>query len=160
MSNFNEQNLIDGTDLRLLALLMQDARVPFKTLAAEVGLTGPACAERVRKLRERGYIESFTAEVNWKKLGFPIKAIVRIGANAEQGAKLLKIFREMANVIEVDRVTGSDSYVLQVLARSSDELEVIIDKLGTYGTITTSLVLSTPIPPHGRLGDLIRSHSN
>ncbi|MFM0283161.1 Lrp/AsnC family transcriptional regulator [Paraburkholderia sediminicola] len=155
MSGLRDQNAVDDTDLLLLGLLMEDARVPFKTLAAEVGLTGPACAERIRKLRDRGYVEGFGAEVNATKLGFPIRAIVRIGANAEHGTRLIKLFKETINVIEANRVTGSDSYVLQVLARSSEELERIIDRLGTYGTITTSLVLSSPVTPRGRVRNLI-----
>lgn len=154
MSNL-PKNFLDEIDRRLIVLLVNNARVPFKTLAAEVGLTSPACAERVRKLQEGGYLENFTAEVNHEKLGFPIRAIIRIGANAELGARLVKIFRETPNVVEANRVTGADSYVVQVLARSPEELERIIDRLGTYGTITTSMVLSTPVPLKGRIGKLL-----
>lgn len=95
---------------------------PYKSLAAEVGLTAPACAERVRRLKERGVIKGYRAEVDWTRLGFPINAIIRIAASAERGTSLLKTFRETPNVVEVMRVTGSDSYILHVLTRSSAEL--------------------------------------
>jgi Lrp/AsnC family transcriptional regulator, leucine-responsive regulatory protein len=140
-----ERNFLDPIDLKLVQLLLVDGRASFKSLAAEVGLTGPACAERVRKLKERGVITGYRAEVDWGKLGFPIDAVIRIGAAAEQGQSLLKTFRDTPNVIEVLRVTGSDSYVLRVLVRSSQQLEQVIDKIGAYGTVTTSLVLSAPM---------------
>ncbi|MGJ7583606.1 Lrp/AsnC family transcriptional regulator, partial [Variovorax sp. RHLX14] len=100
-----ERNFLDSIDLKLVQLLLVDGRASFKSLAAEVGLTGPACAERVRKLKERGVITGYRAEVDWAKLGFPIDAVIRIGAAAEQGQSLLKAFRDTPNVIEVLRVT-------------------------------------------------------
>ncbi|MHA6904639.1 Lrp/AsnC family transcriptional regulator [Ralstonia syzygii subsp. celebesensis] len=89
------------------------------------------------------------------ELGFPINAIIRIGASAERGASLLKTFRETPNVVEVMRVTGSDSYILHVLTRSSAELEAVIDRIGSFGTITTSLVLSIPMPAAERVSQVL-----
>src|SRR6516225_5519003 len=151
-----DRNFLDATDLKLVKILLRDGRAPYKSLAAEVGLTAPACAERVRRLKERGLIKGYRAEVDWTRLGFPINAVIRIGASAERGASLLKTFRETPNVVEVLRVTGSDSYILQVLARSSVELEAVIDKIGSFGTITTSLVLSIPVPAAERVSQVLQ----
>jgi Lrp/AsnC family transcriptional regulator, leucine-responsive regulatory protein len=150
-----DRNFLDATDLKLVKILLRDGRAPYKTLAAEVGLTAPACAERVRRLKERGVIKRYRAEVDWTRLGFPINAVIRIAASAERGASLLKTFRETPNVVEVLRVTGSDSYILQVLARSSVELEAVIDRIGSFGTITTSLVLSIPVPASERISQVL-----
>ena len=151
----SDRNFLDSIDRKLVKVLLTDGRASFKSLAAEVGLTAPACAERVRRLKERGVIKGYRAEVDWTKLGFPISAVIRISASAESGKGLLKAFRDTPNVIEVLRVTGADSYVLHVLASSSPELETVIDKVGSYGTVTTSLVLSTPIPASERLSKVV-----
>lgn len=151
------RNFLDAIDLKLVRVLLNDARASFKSLAAAAGLTAPACAERVRRLEERGVIRGYRAEVDWTQLGFPIHAVIRIGAAAEHGKGLLRAFRDTPNVIEVLRVTGSDSYVLNVLAKSSVELEAVIDKIGSYGTVTTSLVLSVPLPAAGRVGEVLPS---
>lgn len=150
-----DRNFLDATDLKLVKILLRDGRSSYKSLAAEVGLTAPACAERVRRLKERGVIKGYRAEVDWTRLGFPINAVIRIAASAERGASLLKTFRETPNVVEVLRVTGSDSYILQVLARSSVELEAVIDRIGSFGTITTSLVLSIPVPASERVSQVL-----
>jgi Lrp/AsnC family leucine-responsive transcriptional regulator len=150
-----KRNLLDAIDRRLVQFLLKDGRASFKTLAAEVGLTAPACAERVRRLREEGVILGYRADVDWNRLGFPINALIRIGAAAEHGKGLLKAFRDTPNVIEVLRVTGSDSYVLHILASSSSELEAVIDKIGSFGTVTTSLVLSAPLPAAERVANVL-----
>jgi Lrp/AsnC family transcriptional regulator, leucine-responsive regulatory protein len=150
-----ERNFLDETDLRLIRMLLRDGRTPYKSLASEVGLTAPACADRVRRLKKRGVITGYRAEVDWACLGFPVSAIIRIAAPAEQGPSLLKKFRETPNVVEVMRVTGSDSYILHVLTRSSMDLEAVIDKIGSFGTITTSLVLSAPLRAAERISELL-----
>ncbi|MES2944649.1 MAG: Lrp/AsnC family transcriptional regulator [Pseudomonadota bacterium] len=145
--------------MKLLQLLLKNGRSSFKSLAVDVGLTGAACAERIKRLKERGLLSGYKAEVDWVKLGFPVRALVRIGANAEHGQSLLELFAETPNVVEVHRVTGLDSYVLLVLAESSQQLENVIDKIGKYGTVTTSLVLSTPLTSSNRLHALLGSRS-
>ncbi|MHA6910623.1 Lrp/AsnC family transcriptional regulator [Ralstonia pseudosolanacearum] len=100
-------------------------------------------------------IKGDRAEVDWTRLGFPINAIIRIGASAERGTSLLKTFRETPNVVEVMRVTGSDSYILHVLTRSGVELEAVIDRIGSFGTITTSLMLSVPMPAAERVRQVL-----
>ncbi|MCJ0766188.1 Lrp/AsnC family transcriptional regulator [Variovorax terrae] len=152
-----KRNFLDSIDRKLVKLLLKDGRASFKTLAAEVGLTAPACAERVRRLREEGVIKGYRADVDWNLLGLPINALIRIGAAAEHGKGLLKAFRDTPNVIEVLRVTGSDSYVVHILARSSEELETVIDKIGSFGVVNTSLVLSTPLPASERVANTLGS---
>jgi Lrp/AsnC family transcriptional regulator, leucine-responsive regulatory protein len=151
-----KRNFLDPIDRKLIKLLLKDGRASFKTLAAEVELTAPACAERVRRLREEGVIKGYRADVDWNLLGLPINALVRIGAAAEHGKNLLKTFSETPNVLEVMRVTGADSYVVHILASSSQELEAVIDKIGNYGTVTTSLVLSVPLSGAERSADAVR----
>lgn len=151
------RDFLDAIDRKLVQVLLGNARASFKSLAAAVGLTAPACAERVRRLEERGVIRGYRADVDWTQLGFPIRAVIRIGAAAEHGKGLLRAFRDTPNVIEVLRVTGSDSYVLDVLAKSSVELEAVIDKIGSFGTVTTSLVLSVPLPAAGSAGTVLPS---
>ena len=47
---------LDAIDRRILEQLQIDARVPMPILAERVGLSGPACYRRVRRLREAGAI--------------------------------------------------------------------------------------------------------
>ena len=150
-----KKSSLDSIDRKLVNLLLKDARASFKTLAAEVGLTSPACAERVRRLREEGVINGYRADVDWRMLGFHINALIRIGAAAEHGQAMLEVFNNTPNVIEVLRVTGTDSYVVHVLARSSEELEQVVDTIGRLGVVNTSVILSSPLSARQRLARLL-----
>lgn len=54
----------DETDLEILRLLIDDARMPFSQIAEHVGLTPPAVSDRVDRLEELGVIRNFTVDVD------------------------------------------------------------------------------------------------
>ena len=53
--------------------------------------------------------------------------------------------REIPEVVEGHHLTGCDSLLLKVITSSVANLEHIIAKVGTYGSTTTSIVLSSPV---------------
>ena len=55
---------LDATDLRLLELLQNDARMPNKQLAAAIGVAQSTCSARMRRLESIGAIEGYHAAVN------------------------------------------------------------------------------------------------
>ena len=57
-----------------------------------------------------------------------------------------KKFGEIPQIIEIYRVTGEDCFVLKVLVPRPEELEAIVDRIASYGTATTSLVLRSEPP--------------
>jgi Lrp/AsnC family leucine-responsive transcriptional regulator len=52
----------------------------------------------------------------------------------------------MPEVIESNRVTGSESHVVRVRARSTGHLEELLHELWEYGDSTTNIVTSSPVP--------------
>ena len=69
---------LDAFDLKILAALQRDARMPMPELAEEVGLSTPACYKRVRALREAGVIEREVAIVAPVSMGWPVTMIVLV----------------------------------------------------------------------------------
>lgn len=70
---------LDGHDTRILAELQADARLTMAELGRRVHLSQPAVTERVRKLEGAGVISGYRATVNLAKLGYGIRAVMRIG---------------------------------------------------------------------------------
>jgi Lrp/AsnC family leucine-responsive transcriptional regulator len=110
-----------------------------------VGLSAPAVAERVRRLEEAGVITGYHAAVNPQRVGLAILALIRLSGVADQAPLVSAAIAGTPEVLECHRVTGSDSYVLKVVAASIPHLEALIDRLLPFGEVTTSLVLSTPV---------------
>ncbi len=59
--------MLDETDLRVLALLQQNAKLTIKELAEALHLTTSPVFERIKRLEKEGYINNYVALVNPEK---------------------------------------------------------------------------------------------
>ncbi|MEU6388219.1 Lrp/AsnC family transcriptional regulator [Streptomyces sp. NPDC046939] len=138
--------LPDATDWRVLEVLQRDGRVSYAELARAVSMSASAVTERVRRLEEAGVIAGYTAVVVPERLGLPILAYVRLrypNGNYKPFHDLVEVTPE---ILEAHHVTGDDCFVVKVAARSMPHLEEVSGKLGTLGSVTTSVVYSSPLP--------------
>lgn len=137
--------LLDAKGWELLRELQADARLSFAELGRRVGLSTPAVAERVRNLEAAGVISGYRAELDLKKLGLPILAMIRISAVGDVLPRITAVVRAMPEVLECHRGTGADSFIMKVAVASVAHLETLIDRLTPFGTTSTSIVLSSPV---------------
>lgn len=136
---------IDKKDWLILQALQTDARQSLAALGKRIGLSQPAMSERVRKLEAAGVIEGYGAQVNLQKIGVGLTAIIRIETTHEGIAPYLKLFEAMPEVLQADRVTGQDCFIVRCAIAEPADLERVVDALAVHGGVTTSLVLSSPV---------------
>jgi Lrp/AsnC family leucine-responsive transcriptional regulator len=139
------EKLLDETGWRILQALQENARLSFSELGLRVGLSSPAVAERVRKLEDAGIIKGYHAEIDTAKVGYPITAIIRMQTQGERCTRISAGVRDIPEVLECYRLTGSDSLVMKVMVSSVEHLEALIDRLSLNGQLTTSIVLSSVV---------------
>jgi Lrp/AsnC family leucine-responsive transcriptional regulator len=132
---------LDPADDAILAALQEDGRLPLSELGRRIGLSQPATSERVKRLEERGVIEGYGARINPNALGLSTSAIIGLRTSHEHIRACLDKFAAMPEVMEVHRVTGENCFFLRVLVPAPNDLERIVDALGRYGPVTTSVVL-------------------
>ncbi len=137
--------LLDAKGWAILRELQLDARLSFAELGRRVGLSTPAVAERVRNLEAAGVITGYRAEVDPKKLGRPILALVRLSVVGDVLPRVTALVRAMPEVLECHRGTGGDSFTLKAAVASVAHLEALSDRLTPFGTTSTSIVLSSPV---------------
>ena len=137
--------LLDDINRELLDLLQTDGRMSYKELGERIGLTAPAVAERIRKLEDAGVIRGYQAIVDYEALGFPILSIIRLNAPG-RADDVDDTLRAIPEVIEANRVTGSESHVIRALVRSTTHLEELLHQLWRAGDSTTNIVTSSPVP--------------
>jgi Lrp/AsnC family leucine-responsive transcriptional regulator len=136
---------MDDVDRRIVAEMQATPRLRVAELARRIGLSGPAVADRLRRLEESGTL-SYRTEVNPRALGYTICASVRISPTGG-GLRLIPgIAREIPNVTECYRITGEDCYFMKVWLGSIDDLEPVLDLFTPHGRTTTSIVHSAPVP--------------
>ena len=133
-------------DQKILAELQVNGRLAFAELGRRVGLSTPAVIERVRRLEDSGVILRYTAQVDPAKVGLPLRAFIKITVVGERLEHFKGLARRVPEVLECHRVTGAESYILQVAVRDLQHLEAVIDSLTPYVSTNTSMVLASPVP--------------
>ena len=75
---------LDETDVRILELLVADARRPYSDIADQVGLSPPAVSDRIERLRESDVIRRFTVDLDRSQLraGVPVLVTLELPAGA------------------------------------------------------------------------------
>jgi len=143
-TSFHEE--LDPVNIRVLEELQRDPRLSMSELGRRVGMSSPAVTERVRRLEEAGVIQGYRLEVNPVALGLPITAYIRIRPNPGQLPRIAELAQQIPEVVECHRVTGEDCFILKVHIPAIDQLDRLLDNFLLYGSTTTSLIQSSPVP--------------
>ena len=133
---------IDAYDSRILAELQRDARISMAELGRRVHLSQPAVTERVRKLELQGVVKGYRAVVDYQRLGYGIRAIVRAG-RVEYG-RIVKLIEQTPEVVNAYNVTGEDSWILEIAVIDVEHLDAVVTKFCLATETSTSIVLNTP----------------
>ncbi len=75
---------IDNLDRQILEIISQNARIPFKDVAAECGVSRAAIHQRVQRLIDLGVIVGSGYHVNPKSLGY--RTCTYVGINWKKGS--------------------------------------------------------------------------
>jgi Lrp/AsnC family leucine-responsive transcriptional regulator len=136
---------LDRTDWRLLAELQRDGRSSYAELARAVAMSASAVAERVRRLEEAGVIAGYRAAVEPERVGLTVMAFVRLRYPTGNYRPFHALLDSTPEIVEAHHVTGEDCFVLKVLARSMRHLEEVNGRISGLGSVTTSVVYSSPL---------------
>ena len=131
---------LDAHDTRILAELQADARLTMAELGRRVHLSQPAVTERVRKLEACGVINGYHASVNLAKLGYGIRAIIRVGR--ADYSRVVKLIQQTPECINAYNVTGDDSWVLEIAVIDVSHLDAVVTKFCLLTETATSIILN------------------
>lgn len=118
--------LPDKTDLHILDLLQEDARLTNKEIAAELGKSVTSVFERIRKLEAEGYIKRYVAILDKSKLGKHLVAYTTVTLREHRHDILVDFevkIRTFPEVLECYKMNGSCDYLLKVVVADIGEYE-------------------------------------
>ncbi|UZJ32990.1 Lrp/AsnC family transcriptional regulator [Streptomyces endophytica] len=136
----------DATDWRILDVLQRNGRAGYAELARAVNMSASAVTERVRRLEEAGVISGYAAVVDPERIGLPVLAFVRLRYPNGNYKPFHDLLETTPEILEAHHVTGDDCFVIKVAARSMKHLEEVSGRIGALGSVTTSVVYSSPLP--------------
>ncbi|HCZ36462.1 MAG TPA: transcriptional regulator AsnC [Cytophagales bacterium] len=122
---------IDNTDLRILEILMQDAKRPYTEVAKRVNVSQGTVHVRMNKMEDAGILEKTTLKINYAKLGYDITAF--IGIYLEKSALYEMVLAKLKSIPEITNIhytTGNYSMFVRIHCRDTNHLkEVLHDKM-------------------------------
>lgn len=136
---------IDALDKKILSILSKNARMPFKDVAAECGVSRAAIHQRVQRLIEIGVILGSSFNINPKSLGY--STCTYVGITLERGNMYRKVAEQIADIpeiVECHYTTGSYTMLVKLYARDNEQLmELLNDKLqNIQGVVSTETLIS------------------
>ncbi len=120
---------IDGIDKTILKNLMRDARTPILEIAREIGISGAAIHQRLRKLEKSGLILGSKFVLNPKVLEYRTLAFVGIFLEAaSKYSAAVKRLEEIPEVIESHYTTGNYAIFIKILCKDNEHLMKVLNE--------------------------------
>jgi len=126
-----KKELIDIVDVRILEVLMKDAKKPYTEVAKKAFVSGGTVHVRMRKLEEAGIVEGTALKVNYAKLGYDITAF--IGIYLEKSTLYDDVLVKLKAINEISSIhytTGNYSMFCRIHCKDTRHLkDVLHDKI-------------------------------
>ena len=126
--NFCTMEKIDQLDRKILRIITQNARMPFKDVAEECGVSRAAIHQRVQRLIDMDVITGSGYTVNPKMLGFQM--CVYIGITLERGSMYKEVVEELEKIpeiVESQYTLGHYTILIKLYARNDEHLMELLN---------------------------------
>ena len=136
---------LDEIDQKIIHLLAENARMSDKEIAAQVFLSSPAVANRIRRLEEAGILLGYHAEINPTKFGYTIKAFINLEVDPRDKKDFYPFIQKCPGVVECSCVTGDYSMLIECMFHYTEELDHLVNELQRFGRTKTLITFSTAV---------------
>ncbi len=104
---------IDELDSKIITKLQEDGRKSFREIAKEVDSTAVTVINRVEKMEEKGIIKGYTADIDYRKLGYHVVAAIELVVKGEHLQEIQEKLNNHKNVTAIYKITG-DTDILTI----------------------------------------------
>ncbi|WP_037328210.1 Lrp/AsnC ligand binding domain-containing protein [Runella zeae] len=132
-----EIDKIDSTDLKILALLLEDAHLAYTEIGKRVNVSGGTVHVRMKKLEQLGIVKGAQLLVDQTRLGWDISAFLGIYLDKSSLYEEVAIELErIPEVVNIHYTTGIYSIFAKIVCRDTEHLrQVLHDKIQKVGGI-------------------------
>ncbi len=122
------RNQLDDIDLKILETIVHNARIPFKDVALEVGISRAAVHQRVNRMIDMEVITGSGYLIDPKKVDF--RTCTYIGIFLEKGgtyADAVKQLEQIPEIVECHYTTGQYAIFIKVYAKDNEHLKNVLN---------------------------------
>jgi Lrp/AsnC family transcriptional regulator len=123
---------LDATDLRILALLQEDATLTVAEVADKVSLSPTPCWRRIQRLEKDGVIRKRVTLLDAARLNAGVTVFVSVKTNQHSAAWLERFAKAVAaipEIVEFYRMSGEVDYLLRVVVPDIAGYDAVYKKL-------------------------------
>lgn len=123
---------MDATDLKILAILQEDASLAVAEVASRVNLSQTPCWRRIQRMEEAGVIRRRVALVDPDAIGLGLTVFVEVETGDHSDAWLARFAAavlDMPQVMEVYRMAGDVDYMLRIAVASMADYDTFYRRL-------------------------------
>ncbi|MBO4955544.1 MAG: Lrp/AsnC ligand binding domain-containing protein [Muribaculaceae bacterium] len=145
---------IDALDRKILGIVINNARIPSKDVAAECGVSRAAIHQRLQRMQDLGVITGSSYNINAKSLGY--RTCTFIGVKLDRGNMYRSVVPELEKIpeiVECHFTTGPYTMLIKLFARDNEHLmELLNNKIQTIpGVSGTETLISLDHSIHRKL---------
>ena len=124
--------MMDSSDIKILRMLLRDARAPLSRISKELGISMPATQKRIEHLKSKGIIIGSTILINNSMIGWK-RTIVALNARKAEYDSILEQIAKFPLVTGVSQTTGPYSIIVELQGPSGVVNAVITHIKKLYG---------------------------
>jgi len=121
----------DNVDLKILNILMEDAKIPYTEVAKRVFVSGGTVHVRMKKLEEMGIVTGTTLKMDYSKLGFDVTCFMGIYLlKSSLYDSVVNNLKEIPEIVKVHYTTGNYNIFIKIHCKDTRHLkDVLHDKI-------------------------------
>ncbi len=118
---------LDQYDLDILKIMESDGRIPFSTIATEIGISNTMVHQRVSKLTEHGILKGVRPVLDEKKLGYDWASFTGLTLDKDHNSeRIIDALKAIPEVTECYYITGSYTLFIRISARNHEHMRKIL----------------------------------
>ncbi|HZD83292.1 MAG TPA: Lrp/AsnC family transcriptional regulator [Nitrososphaeraceae archaeon] len=119
---------MDETDVKILKQVLSDARLSYRKIAEEIGVSPPTVLTRMQRLENNRIIKSYSAVLDHEKLGYDLTAIIELTAIKGKITEVERHISRFPNVCAVYDITGLTDMIIVAKFRNRKDLSDFVKK--------------------------------
>ena len=118
---------IDNVDLKILNLLMQDAKIPYTEVAKKVFVSGGTVHVRMKKLEEMGVVNGTTLQMDYSKLGYDVTCFMGIYLQKSSlYDRVVTELKEIQEIVKIHYTTGNYNIFIKIHCKDTRHLKDVL----------------------------------
>jgi len=138
--------VLNETDMKILQVLLEDARFSSRQVAKKVGVSVGTVLSRIKRMEENGLIKGYSVIMNHERLGYELTVVMEVTVSKGRLVEMENEIAKIPNVCSVYDVTGLTDAFIVAKFKTREELGKFTKRLLALPYIertNTHVVLTT-----------------